>query len=388
MAASWSMADTLAAMRTTTSAATTATATTSAPAAGGGEPTRYLLPPEAYVSTGWYEREQRELFGRTWNLVAYEQDVPRPGDYLPVQAGADPVLLMRGHDGELRAFVNMCRHRGMALACAAGHTDGNVRCPYHGWEFAPEGTLVRIPQRAAQFAGIDTDQWGLVPVGLGTWDGMVFVNPDAAATPFAEWLGDLPARIGPFDLSQLVEIFRLQVPIACNWKLYIENHVDVLHLWYLHDESLGMYDHTGFRHDQVGPHWVSEERLRPDADRARGLPPIAHLPDDERDVLRANLIFPNVPTSSSETQWMTYQVVPTGPETSLLDIRIRGERGAPDLDDESVGQLLRVLRDEDGGAVEQIQRVLHSPRFQVGPLASAHEAPITRFQRHVLEHLS
>ena len=104
-------------------------------------------------------------------------------------------------------------------------------------------------------------------------------------------------------------------------------------------------------------------------------------------MLRANLIFPNVPTSSSETQWMTYQVVPTGPESSVLDIRVLAEPGTT-LDDEGVEILLKVLRDEDGGAVEQIQRVLRSPHFEVGPLASAHEAPITTFQRHVLEHLS
>ena len=215
--------------------------------------TRYLLPPEAYFSSEWYEREQRELFGRTWNLVAYEHDVPHPGDHLPVQAGPTPVLLVRGHDGELRAFVNMCRHRGMALTCEAGHTDGNVRCPYHGWEFTTEGTLVRVPQRAAQFGDLDTAQWGLVPVALGTWSGLVFVNPDPAALPFGEWLGDLPAHMGPFDTDRLTEVRRLRIPVASNWKLYIENHVDVLHLWYLHDETLGMYDHTGFLHRQVGP---------------------------------------------------------------------------------------------------------------------------------------
>ncbi|HET6953541.1 MAG TPA: aromatic ring-hydroxylating dioxygenase subunit alpha [Acidimicrobiales bacterium] len=355
-------------------------------ATGMVEPTRYLLPPEAYHSPEWYEREQRLLFGRTWNLVAYEDDVPAPGDFVPVQAGAEPVLVVRGHDGELRAFLNMCRHRGMALACAAGHTDGNVRCPYHGWEFSPGGALERIPQRAAQFADVDPGRWGLLPVGLATWHGLVFVNPDPAAPAFADWLGDLPARFGPFDTGRLVEVRRLQVPIACNWKLYIENHVDVLHLWYLHDDTLGMYDHTRFLHDQVGPHWVSEERLRPGAERPRGLPPIAGLPADERDVLRANLVFPNVPTSSSESMWITYQVVPTGPETSLLDIRVRGEEGG-ELSDEATAQLLRVLRDEDGAAVERIQRVLRSSRFAVGPLATTHEAPITRFQRHVLEHL-
>ena len=348
-------------------------------------PTRYLLPPEAYHDQAWYEREQRELFGRIWNLVAYEADLPEPGSHLPVQVGLDPVLLVRGEDDQVRAFVNMCRHRGMALTCGAG-TGTSIRCPYHGWEYGLDGSLGRIPQRASQFADLDPDEWGLVPLGVGTWDGMVFVNPDPGAVPFDVWLGAYRHRVGPHDTSQLVEILRLRVPVACNWKLYIENHVDVLHLWYLHGESLGMYDHTAFLHDKVGWHWVSEERLRPGGERSRGLPPIAHLPESEHDVLRANLIFPNVPTSSSATQTMTYQVVPTGPESCELDIRVRAEAGA-ELPPEGLQQLLQVLRDEDGFAVEQIQRVIRSPRFEVGPLASTHEAPITAFQRDVLAHL-
>ena len=357
-----------------------------APATGPTGPA-YALPPEAYFDQAWFEREQRELFGRTWNLVAYESDVARPGDSLPVQVGVEPVLLLRGADGVLRAFLNMCRHRGMALTCEAGTGDGMVRCGYHGWEYGDDGALLRIPQRAGQFADVDPARWGLVPLGIGLWDGLVFVNPDPAAEPFEAWLGGYPDRVGPFDTSQLVEVLRLLVPVAANWKLYIENHVDVLHLWYLHHETLGMYDHTGFLHEKVGRHWVSEERLRPGQERSRGLPRIAHLPESEHDVLRANLIFPNVPTSSSETQTMTYQVVPTGPESCELDIRVRAEPGAS-IPEEGVAQLLRVLRDEDGSAVEQIQRVLRSPRFEVGPLASAHEAPIVAFQHDVLDHLT
>ena len=351
------------------------------------QPTRYLLPPEAYHDPAWYEREQRELFGRTWNLVAYEADLPNPGDHLPIQVGLDPVLVQRGHDGRIRAFLNMCRHRGMALTCEAGGTDTTIRCPYHGWEYDSDGALARIPQRASQFADLDPADWGLVPLGAATWDGMVFVNPDPDAVPFETWLGAYGTRIGPHDTTQLVEILRMRVPVACNWKLYIENHVDVLHLWYLHGESLGMYDHTAFLHEKVGWHWVSEERLRPGGERSRGLPPIAHLPESELDVLRANLRFPNVPTSSSATQTMTYQVIPTGPASCELDIRVRAEPGAT-LPPEGLQQLLQVLRDEDGFAVEQIQRVIRSPRFEVGPLASTHEAPITSFQRDVLAHLS
>ena len=352
---------------------------------------RYLLPPEAYFSPEWYEREQRELFARTWNLVAYEADLANPGDYLPVNVGFEPILLMRGRDGEIRGFVNMCRHRGMALACEAGHTDGNIRCFYHGWEFDPGGTLVRIPQRSGQFADVDPSQWGLIPLPTASYDGMVFVHPSGDAEPFDLWLDAYPAHRGPFDVSQLEEVFRLKVPIQCNWKLYIENHIDVLHLWYLHDETLGMYDHANFNHHKLGLHWVSDERLREGEtresnNRNRSLPRIEHLPTEELDVLRANLIFPNVPTSSSDTLTMTYQVIPTGPTTSELDIRIRAQPGS-ELTDAGRLDLLKVLVDEDGFAVEQVQRVLRSKQFGVGPLASVHEKPITDFHRDLLTFL-
>mgnify|MGYP000751467554 CR=1 FL=1 len=286
----------------------------------GTDDTQYLLPPEAYYSGEWYEREQRELFATTWNLAAYESDLPEPGDYVPVTIGLEPVLLVRGDDQQINGFVNMCRHRGMALMGEAGHTDGNLRCFYHGWEFGTSGVLRRVPQRVGQFSSIDLDEWGLIPLSTAVWDGMIFVNPSGTAPPFEEWLGDYPDYRGPFDVAQLEEVMRLRVPIGCNWKLYIENHIDVLHLWYLHSETLGMYDHANFMHHKVGMHWASDERLRKEDGepiaRDRGLPPITHLPDAERDVLRANLLFPNVPTSSSENLFMTYQVVPTGPTTS------------------------------------------------------------------------
>jgi hypothetical protein len=98
------------------------------------------------------------------------------------------------------------------------------------------------------------------------------------------------------------------------------------------------------------------------------------------------MIFPNVPTSSSEQVWFTYQVVPIAPDRSELDIRIRGEAGSV-LDDGTKAQFLRVLVDEDGFAVEQIQRVMRSSRFQVGPLASAHERPITDYHLELLAYL-
>ncbi len=363
--------------------------------AGAHRP-RFQLPPEAYYDATWFEREQRRLFARTYNLVGYESDVPVPGDYLVGWAGAEPVLVVRQSDATLRAFINMCRHRGMLLAPENGHTAAHLRCPYHGWEFRWDGQLERIPQRATQFPDLDPDQLGLIPAAVGSFAGMIFVHPTTVPTTdpttgpdsFADWLGDyvLPDRGGPFAWHELVDVARFQVPLRCNWKFYIENHVDIYHLWYLHDLSLGMYDHRALTHWRAGRHWGCVEPLREQRQRTRhGMAPIEGLPDRERNLLRANLIFPNVPISTTETTVMSYQVVPTGPQTCTLDIRVRGAAGSR-LDDEM--DVLRVLRDEDGRACEQMQQVVHSSHFQVGPLAAEHEMPIHHFHDDVLAFLS
>jgi choline monooxygenase len=349
------------------------------------EVTRFLLPPEAYYSTEWWETEQRELFGRTYNLVAYESDLPDPADYVVAQVGAAPVIIIRTQDGGLAGFLNICRHRGMRLAGENGHADGSIRCWYHGWEYAFDGSLIRVPQRKVQFPDLDEAAHSLIPVALGRWAGMIFVHPGDDPPPFEEWLGDFvdPDKAGPYQWEDLVEVDRIQVPLRCNWKLYIENHVDIYHLWYLHGESLGMYDHPGLTCWRAGPHWGCVEAIRPGEERARpGMLPIVGVPDEERPLLRANLIFPNLPMTTMQTSVMTYQVIPTGPDTCRLDLRIRGQRGST-VEDRNA--FLKVQRDEDGTVCEEIQHVIRSPGFSVGRLAMEYELPIQQFQQTVLD---
>ncbi|CAN5792629.1 N/A [soil metagenome] len=352
--------------------------------------TRYLLPPDAYHSTTWYEREQREMFAKTWNLVAYTTDLPEPGDWCTAQVGHEPVLLARGADGEIRAFLNMCRHRAMAVAEGSGCGASSLRCPYHGWEYGLDGSLTRVPQRSAQFPGLDLDDLGLLPMAVGTWAGLVFVKPDPDAGPsFAEWLGDYPSQafVGDFPWEDLVEVGRTRWDLACNWKLYIENHIDCYHLWYLHEESLGMYDHHALTYRSTGLHWACDEPERPGSEsRREDLPHIVGADDAEDALVRANLLFPNVPWSSTGKLVTTYQIVPTGPETCYIDLRMRALPGTV-LSEAVLSGNRRILYEEDGFACEQMQRVVRSPRFQVGPLASHHEQPIMQFHQNVLSFL-
>ncbi|MFN3220130.1 MAG: aromatic ring-hydroxylating oxygenase subunit alpha [Acidimicrobiales bacterium] len=350
----------------------------------------YRLPPEAYTSQEWLDRELHTIFEHTWALVADAAAVAAPGDYVAVQVGLTPLLIVRGHDGVLRSFVNMCRHRGMALLDGCGSVDGALRCPYHGWRYGHDGALEAIPQRGTQFDGVDPDALGLLPASVGEWGGMVFAHPDAEAPPLVDALGDLPAHMGSFRSEDLAQVAAVDFEAAFNWKLFVENHIDVYHLWYLHEDSLGAYDHANFEYWQLGRNWASYEALRRtvieggSGDHLVGTRQIVDLDERDRQGIGAHMLFPNILFATTAEFFASYAVTPLAPDRSLIQLRIRAH---PDADGDLLAKGVRAFIDEDVAACEQIQVVLGSERFAVGPLARTHEAPILAFQDALIDEL-
>ena len=278
----------------------------------------YLLPVTAYYDPDWYATELHHVFGRTWQWVGVAVDLPAPGAFFTTTVGTEPVLVTRRADGGVAAYVNMCRHRGMALACGAGTVDGAFRCPYHWWEFDLDGRLTKVPQRRTEFPDLDIDQMGLFPLAVDTWEGQIFVH--TGATPemsLAAFLADLPNHIAPYPYATIPLLFREMIPVAANWKLMVENHIDILHLWYLHPWLPMLYDNAGYWHRYCGPHWASLEWIK---DNLPTPPPLFHrldsIDDAERRAIRANLLFPNTAFMSHGDAYSVFRVIPTGPETS------------------------------------------------------------------------
>jgi choline monooxygenase len=345
----------------------------------------FLLPPEAYSSEDWYRREQRYLFARSWALVGATDDLREPGDYVTATVGGAPLVIVCGDDRELRAFHNVCRHRGMVLLDGHGRVDRGITCFYHDWRYALDGGLRVVPQRKEQFPDLDLCDFGLQPASVATWEGMVFAHTDPGAAPLDEALAELPTSIGSHRPGQLPVVAEIDLPARCNWKLLVENHIDVYHLWYLHRASLSDLDHNRFEHRQIGRNWVSYEPLRtPDLASSRlvrGTRVIEHLDDRDRLGVGAHLIFPNILLAANAEFFMSYAVVPDGPAASHIEVRVRAEAGA---DGDALIEAARSFIDEDILACERIQLALGSTMFAVGPLARAHEAPITAFHEHVL----
>jgi phenylpropionate dioxygenase-like ring-hydroxylating dioxygenase large terminal subunit len=351
------------------------------------EAPRVLLPPEAYWSEEWFDREQRLLFGDTWHLAASAAELTTPGDVVTVDAGRDPLIIVCGPDRKLRAFHNLCPHRGIKLVDGTGSRGPTITCPYHSWAFTLSGELCRVPQREAQFGDIDTESLSLRPAQVGEWEGMVFAHPEPDGEPLADWLGDLPAHIGSFRPGQLVELLRYQFDARCNWKLFVENHVDVYHLWYLHARTLADYDHRLFEWRQLGPNWVSYEPIRDGIVRHRphvGSRQLAHLDERDRVGIGAHAAFPNTLMASEAEFFVTYVARPISPDQTVIDLRIRAE---PDSDPKALFAGVEAFIAEDIAACEGVQASVRSSRFSVGPLAREHERPIEHFHRNLLQRL-
>lgn len=177
-----------------------------------------------------YQMELEHIFARCWLLLGHESEVPNPNDFITTYMGEDPVILCRSNEGELGAFLNLCRHRGNRICRADRGNNRNFLCAYHGWTFNTAGELVTVPNLEDSYANIlDPKDWGLVPVAqLDTYKGLIFATFDPDAPPLHEYLGGMAWYLD-FMLdrreggTELIGIRRWT--IDCNWKVAAENFI-------------------------------------------------------------------------------------------------------------------------------------------------------------------
>ncbi len=200
-----------------------------------------MVPTDRYTSPEWMALETERVWPKVWQIACSLDHVAGPGDFYEYRAGWLSILVVRGQDGELRAFQNACRHRGNSICQGSGSGLDELRCPYHRWAWTTEGRLSQVPNRKG-FGRIDNDEFALIPARVDTWGPMVFVNLDMDAMPLAEWLEGIPD-----DLSWCpIEDYRCQAlvvsPMPANWKVVAEGFSETYHIQGIHREMLGHVD--------------------------------------------------------------------------------------------------------------------------------------------------
>ncbi|HLW23208.1 MAG TPA: aromatic ring-hydroxylating dioxygenase subunit alpha [Steroidobacteraceae bacterium] len=188
------------------------------------------------------EMEIERIFLRDWFCLARAEEISAPGDYLTTRIVREPVLLCRDAAGEIRAFLNMCRHRGVEVAAGRGSARQFV-CPYHGWTYGLDGRL-----KGAGFmqdaVGFERQECRLPPLAVGLWGGWIFVTLNPEPEPFERYIADFDDKFGYLRMETLRLGLRVDSDLKCNWKLMVENFIDFYHINVLHRDTVARFMKT------------------------------------------------------------------------------------------------------------------------------------------------
>jgi len=218
-----------------------------------------LVPASRYTDPAFAALEHERLWPHVWQVACTLDHVAEPGDVFELRCGWYSALVVRGDDGELRAFQNVCRHRGNSLCEGASSGRTELRCPFHRWTWDLRGTLVEVPSRRG-FGRLDTDSLGLVPVAVDTWGPLVFVNFDPSAMPLDEYLEGVPDDAAWARLEEFRCEVTTRTPVRANWKVVADGFSETYHIQGLHREMLASVDDVHAPQRLWSRHGVSYQR--------------------------------------------------------------------------------------------------------------------------------
>jgi choline monooxygenase len=225
----------------------------------------YTIPAAWYTDPRVAHLELQSVFSRNWQAVGRLAQLEKPGDYLTASVANEPIVVVRGRDGKLRAFYNVCRHHAMTVMNEpCGHAE-HMRCPYHGWTYNLEGEL----RGMTEFEGVKNFERadnGLVPVRVEPWENFVFVNLDPSAPSLHDFLGSLVKLVKPLGFGQLKFVERRSYIQNCNWKVYVDNFLDGgYHVPHMHKGLNSVLDYTNYTIENVDRCCVQSSPVSVDA---------------------------------------------------------------------------------------------------------------------------
>jgi len=204
------------------------------------------IPAPWYVDARIAELEARTVFSKTWQMMGRADQVEKPGQFVTATVAGEPIVAVRGDDGILRGFYNVCRHHAAAVVTEPCGQASILHCPYHGWNYGLDGALKGMPEFDG-VKGFERRQNGLVPVQADVWEKFVFVNLDPQAAGLREFLGGLAARAAPLGVSKLHYFDSRTYDIHCNWKVFIDNYLDGgYHVPHLHKGLSSVLDYKQY----------------------------------------------------------------------------------------------------------------------------------------------
>jgi choline monooxygenase len=351
------------------------------------------LPRGAYTDPAFLALERDHVFDASWVFVAAAESLPAPGDVLPLDLIDRPIVLVRQRDGGVRAFHNVCRHRGVILVAEAASGRPVLTCPYHAWAYGLDGTLLKTPHFGGEgnhdHGGIDRACLDLRPVRCEVWNGLVFVNLSGTACTLAEHMAPVARRYADFDFSAMRLGGTMDFSLAANWKLPIENFIEGYHLPWTHpflNAISSMANHYSVLDELiVGQGSILYERDKAGHD---GLPVFEGLSEHWRVRAEYPSLLPNMLLGVHVDHITVWAMFPQGPDRVLERVFFfyAGEAAlTPELAPQRarVEENLRSINLEDVGVVESMQRGRASPGYVDARFSPFQERTVHAFERQI-----
>jgi choline monooxygenase len=346
-----------------------------------------FMDPRGYTSRRFFELEMREVFPRSWVFVGDTGQIPKPGDYFTDTVGYEPVVVVRGADGRVRAFSNVCPHRASTIVEGNGNCGTSFTCPYHGWSFQLDGRLSGIPYRRDFVGEIRPDQLGMHEIAVGVWEQFVFVNISCDAPPLMDYLEELPAVLGNHGLTEVRRIHDIDDVVDANWKVFLDNAFCDYHVPFVHRRLMPMIDRVSSFVETAGD-WTNLLHT-PLSDYGKSIsPPWSALVRGARENTLAFGVFPNLLGIAFVTgdihllHWSPMAVDRTRSRVHAYS------HTDPDPEDFRYGKAsIEKLQGEDYAVVESVQVGIKSAGYRVGPRHYL-ETRLFGFQRALMRTLS
>ena len=350
------------------------------------------LPAGWYSDPDVYRLEQERIFRRGWQYGGTAASVAEPGSFFTCRAGDIPILVVRGKDGELRGFVNVCRHRGHEVASGCGKRE-TLQCPYHAWTYDLDGSLRAAP-RSDREPGFDRSEWGLLPVRVETWGPLVYVNPTDDGIALADVLGGVPQLL----LDRGIDVATLEYRgrsrewvVEANWKIVVENYLECYHCPVAHKSFSRLIDVDPDAYALSTGRWSSSQvgpvTRRVEAGDTNGAP---YVPSGPVTTSQFHYFWPNwtfnVFPGPAHVRVLVFE--PDGPDRTRTYVDGFWQ---PDTPDDVVAEITDFgaeVGQEDKGLVESVHRGLRSGMVEQGRLLLGSEHLLQHFQRLVHEALA
>ena len=338
----------------------------------------WTLPPAAYLREDIHDLEVERIFRRTWFPLARLEQLAQPGDFLALDLMGQPLLLVHGADGEVRAMSNVCLHRAAPIAEGSGRRR-LFTCPYHAWAYDTVGQLVAAPLMEGA-DGFDPAACRLPQIRTEVWEGFVMVNLDSHAAPFAPQVTGLTRYFANFRLSDMAIVRTLTFDSAWNWKVLVENFMEAYHHLATHSETFEpIYHARDSRVEDADGPWsiLHMPSAGPDAPPRERL--VGGLEDWQARDLFAAVVFPHFMFAVNGDGLFWYQVFPEAAGRLTLRIHIGMPRTALSLEGfeemaDGAAAVAGHIHQEDIAANDLVWRGLNAPMTRQGRLSPLERA--------------